>query len=325
MESITKYRLSPDTLKRLAREALGERDTEGIRFQELTEGAFNAAYLAETKTRDYILKVGPRKGTRIMSYEKNIMDCEVKVMELLRQYPEIPAARVVFYQPWDEECCAPYFFMERLSGKSLWSEREHLSGEQVHEYKKKLGRLNRKLHAIEGQMFGYVGQPQMQERHWYPAFRRMLLLGISDARALGIDLKIDTDRLLFRLEEEKECFEEVTVPCLVHWDLWDGNVFVSKGDITGIIDWERAVWADPLLELGFRTYEDPADFLEGYGKRAFSPAEKRRIKWYNIYLMVLTALECDYRGYEDRTSYEYATGRLQEEWENWDVPAGYPI
>ena len=118
----------------------------------------------------------------------------------------------------------------------------------------------------------------MQESRWYPAFRSMLCLGIDDARAMGIDLKIDTDRLLSRLEEEKEFFEEVTVPCLVHWDLWEGNVFVSGGKITGIIDWERALWADPLLELGFRTYDDPADFLEGYGKREFSPAERRRVK-----------------------------------------------
>lgn len=148
-----------------------------------------------------------------MSYEKNIMACEVEIMELLLQYPRIPAARVVCYQPWDEECSAPYFFMERLSGKSLWSEKEHLSQEQIHTCKVMLGRL------------------------------------------------------LSRLEEEKEFFEEVTVPCLVHWDLWEGNVFVSGGKITGIIDWERALWADPLLELGFRTYDDPADFLEGYGKR----------------------------------------------------------
>lgn len=206
-----------------------------------------------------------------MSYEKNIMACEVEIMELLLQYPRIPAARVVCYQLWDEECSAPYFFMERLAGKSLWSEKEHLSQEQIHACKVMLGRL------------------------------------------------------LSRLEEEKEFFEEVTVPCLVHWDLWEGNVFVSGGKITGIIDWERALWADPLLKLGFRTYDDPADFLEGYGKREFSPAERRRVKWYNIYLMVLTALECDYRGYQDRSSYEYATGRLREEWENWERPAGFVI
>ena len=260
-----------------------------------------------------------------MSYEKNIMACEVEIMELLLQYPRIPAARVVCYQPWDEECSAPYFFMKRLPGKSLWSEKEHLSQEQIHACKVMLGRLNREINAITGPAFGYVGQPQMQESRWYPAFRSMLCLGIDDARAMGIDLKIDTDRLLSRLEEEKEFFEEVTVPCLVHWDLWEGNVFVSGGKIIGIIDWERALWADPLLELGFRTYDDPADFLEGYGKREFSPAERRRVKWYNIYLMVLTALECDYRGYQDRSSYEYATGRLREEWENWERPAGFVI
>ena len=85
-----------------------------------------------------------------MSYEKNIMACEVEIMELLLQYPRIPAARVVCYQPWDEECSAPYFFMERLPGKSLWSEKEHLSQEQIHACKVMLGRLNREINTITG-------------------------------------------------------------------------------------------------------------------------------------------------------------------------------
>ena len=33
----------------------------------------------------------------------------------------------------------------------------------------------------------------------------------------------------------------------------DGNVFILNKRITGIIDFERCLWADELMEVGFRT------------------------------------------------------------------------
>ena len=28
--------------------------------------------------------------------------------------------------------------------------------------------------------------------------------------------------------------------------MWEGNIFVKDGEISGIIDWERAMWGEPV-------------------------------------------------------------------------------
>ena len=65
-----------------------------------------------------------------------------------------------------------------------------------------------------------------------------------------------------------DVLDEVSEPALVHWDLWAGNVFVKDGKITGITDFERALWGDPLMEHYFRMITEPKRpeaFLRGYG------------------------------------------------------------
>ena len=53
--------------------------------------------------------------------------------------------------------------------------------------------------------------------------------------------------------EAHPALDEVQSPRLVHWDLWDGNVFVdpATAQITGISDFERSLWGDPLMEVNF--------------------------------------------------------------------------
>ena len=95
--------------------------------------------------------------------------------------------------------------------------------------------------------------------------------------------------------------------------MWAGNVFTENGNVTGIIDFERAMWADELMEVGFRTYDYNKDFFEGYGKEALNAAEQRRAQWYDMYLFHLMHTECDYRGYDHRWHYDWS-GEMIEKW-----------
>ena len=115
------------------------------------------------------------------------------------------------------------------------------------------------------------------------------------------------------LERDKNYFDEITQPYLVHWDCWDGNIFTEHGKITGIIDWERCLWADPLMEVGFRTFFRNTSFMEGYGMEKLSDREYRRALWYDVYMMILVSLECEYRKYDTMEMYDYAVGVLQKQ------------
>lgn len=94
--------------------------------------------------------------------------------------------------------------------------------------------------------------------------------------------------------------------------MWAGNVFVNKGIITGLIDFEKCLWADELLEVGFRTYEYNEDFFEGYGAEKRTKSQQVRTRWYDIYLFLIASLECDYRNYDTRDTYNWATEMLKE-------------
>jgi len=39
-----------------------------------------------------------------------------------------------------------------------------------------------------------------------------------------------------------DLLDVVRTPRLIHFDLWDGNILVEAGQITGLIDGERAFW-----------------------------------------------------------------------------------
>lgn len=311
MISMTKNTQTREALKKMAHIAFpGETCTEIV---ELTEGYFNVAYLLHFDSgRETVLKIAPPKDARIMSYEKNIMYSEVTAMRLAAQKTDVPVADIFFYDDSHTLCSSPYFFMEKLEGNSLSSLGNAVPESVKKQIRKDTGKMNRKINSITGESFGYIGQPHMQDKNWYTVFCRMMDMAFSDAEAMSVDLKISVPLLRSFLEKSRDVFEQVTTPCLVHWDLWDGNIFIENGSITGLIDWERSLWADPLMEVGFRTYGQNSDFLSGYGKETLSSQEYLRALWYDIYLMVLVAQEYTYRQYETTQMYDWSTGILTD-------------
>ena len=87
---------------------------------------------------------------------------------------------------------------------------------------------------------------------------------------------------------------------MVHWDLWDTNVFVDPAtlEVVGIIDFERVLWADPLMEAQFTNKRAHDRSLDAYGKRLFDePLAVERRRLYDLYLYLVMFVECSYRNY----------------------------
>jgi aminoglycoside phosphotransferase (APT) family kinase protein len=115
--------------------------------------------------------------------------------------------------------------------------------------------------------------------------------------------------------------DEVQTPCLVHWDAWDLNFFVRDGQVAGIIDFERALWADPLMEAQFRMPFFGAGItpsLRGYGKTSFSFSEEQRNHLYALHLALVMNTECFYRNYDTDTVFNMSRQFIQMamEWLN---------
>lgn len=318
MGSLTKNKQDIETIQKMVNQFFAPRVL--VHCQELTEGYFNVAYLLELDNgRQIILKIAPLETARIMTYEKNIIHSEVEAMRMVAKQGGIPVPEVLGYDDSCRVCRSPYFFMEKVKGHSLNSVKDTLTAEQLAEIYRETGAINRRIHEIICPCFGYPSQRAFQGKRWFEVFQNMLAGGIDDAIRGKVELGISVRYLMKYLEQDREYFEEVKIPRLVHWDCWEGNIFIHHNKITGIIDWERCIWGDPMLEVGFRTYADNRDFLQGYGIEVLTSGQERRALWYDIYALILMSLECEYRKYETVEMYDWASNLLLKQYNKMEA------
>ncbi len=305
--SVTKSVVSEDIINKMAQKAFGENAKSIV---ELKEGFFNVAYKVSINDQSIILKIAPPKYTDIMTHEKNIMFSEVDAMNMVSKVTSVPVPKILCY---DDSCTIidrQYFFMEMLEGKSFSSSKVEMTEEQQNSINFDIGKYTKMLNQIEGDQFGYYCQDEKQGNNWYEVFKSMILDTYFDAERKNIIIPIEKESIVIMLEKDKSYFEAVKTPKFVHWDIWPGNVFIDNGNITGIIDFERCMWADVLMEIGFRTCWYEKAFFDGYGIEKLTEAEERRAKWYDVYLFLISILECDYRQYDNRGAYEWGCDML---------------
>jgi aminoglycoside phosphotransferase (APT) family kinase protein len=201
--------------------------------------------------------------------------------------------------------------MAFVSGTPLHKMRDSLTPEENADLDHQLGRYLREMNSIQGKAFGYYAGPFFS--NWREAFAAMLDGVLADGQALNVQLPWSYEVLSERLARCFDVLNEVTTPQLVHWDLWDGNVFVDEKtrQITGIIDFERALWGDPLMEANFRTMDEANAFGEGYSVPMLDTPNKRlRRTIYNVYLYLIMVIEHHYRNYESWDVTNWAYGEL---------------
>jgi Predicted aminoglycoside phosphotransferase len=312
MESATKNKQSKDIIIKMAQKAFQSNlKPEEVQILELSEGFFNVAYEITMPQRSVILKIAPPMKSQIMSYEKNIMKAEVEGLRLVKEKTKLPVPEIFYYDNSGSLCGADYFFMEKLYGESLYKLKGNgLAQDKYDEIVRETGKLNREINQIEGSSFGYFGQPEKQGSCWRVTFLAMLEDVLADGENIEISLGVEYDTVRDLIEKAAFSLEEVKKPVFVHWDLWDGNVFVKDDKVSGIIDFERSLWGDPLMEYFFRRNARSNAFMEGYGDDLRKAAPVRALL-YDMYLYLIMVIETKYRKYTDDWQYNYAVNELQ--------------
>lgn len=269
---------------------------------ELKDGWFNASYkVLLADGRAVILKIAPPPGAEVMQYEKNIMATEVAIMRLVRQNPAIPAPAIYFFDDGHDVCDSDYFFMELMEGDNLEHVKAGLPPATQTVVDMQIGRIIREVNSFSGAYFGYDGNPSLRADTWKAAFLKFMDAVLDDAAAKGAVFGFSYDEIRATVLRHAPALDEITTPCLVHWDAWSPNFFVRDGRVTGIIDFERALWAEPLMEAQFRHLFDDggiSDAMRGYGKTSFTFAEEQRNHLYSLHLALTMCTECYYRHYE---------------------------
>lgn len=303
MDSKTKNRKTRDELGKMAAKAFdGMRLAEGDEaITELKEGWFNAAYdLRLADGREVILKIAPPRDAQVMLYEKDIMKTEVASMRMARQNPAIPVPEIYFFDEDRDVCDSDYFFMEKLVGDNYQHVKASLPEETQAALDRQIGAIVREINTFPGTYFGYDGNPDLRAETWKEAFLIIVESVLTDAARKSATFDYSFDEIRAVIQKHAPALEEITDPCMVHWDAWNPNFFVQDGKVTGILDFERALWAEPLMEAQFRTF-GPAEIsnaMRGYGKTEFTFAEQQRNYLYSLHLGLVMNTECYYRNYD---------------------------
>jgi aminoglycoside phosphotransferase (APT) family kinase protein len=289
-------RLTGEQLDEMVRTTMG---TGLVKATELTGGTFNAVYRVETTDRSVVLKASPPADVPLLTYERDLLRTETRFFDLAGAVEGVKVPEVVA-RDFDRRLIdGDYAFLSDLPGRMLYEVSTDLPDEP--RLRRELGAMMARIHRVKGTFFGY--EHAAQGATWRAAFLSMLDDLLHDAARFGVPIEDVTPVVA----ANAHLLDAVEEPSLVHFDLWDGNVLVQDGEITGLIDGERALWGDPVAEFVslnmFKWFEDGPHVVKGYedewGQR-FDDDATRRLALYKIYLDLIILIEATPRGYDLR-------------------------
>ena len=285
MRSPTQPDLSEADITDLLHEGLGP----GIAVTgaaELTGGGFATVWRASIDDgRQVVVKAGPAPGTPLLGYERGLIAAEAEYFRLVRaRVPAVPVPEV-------------------LHEGDNWLITTFLPGRPLEEHddpavRAELGAAVARVHTVTGTRFGYTGD-RPSGADWPAAYAAMTDGLLSDADRWRVPLPAGLNGLAGR---HAGTLAVVTRPALVHFDLWDGNVLGAAGRLTGLVDGERYLYGDPLVDLVspalMRRIEDEPDhpFLLGYGSPVLDRPATTRLSLYRVHLYLLMLAEGPSRG-----------------------------
>lgn len=280
------------------------------RLDRLTGGLFATTYRATLDDgRRVVAKTAPTASDRLLTHERDLLRTEALVYELAAGRPDLPMPRVLLTDFTRTVVPSDVVVASHLDGVPLTTlvQDGRLPADVRARVEPQLGGFMAALHRITGERFGYPDAATgLAGPTWPEAFGRMVGALLADARAWGTD--VSAAGIGAALERHRGALAEVVRPALVHTDLWEGNLFVDPAtlELTGVIDPERALWGDPLLELvgadqlGRGPVPDP--LLRGYagagGELAVGTASGEvRLQLYRMWIALVMLTEMAPRGY----------------------------
>ena len=266
-----------------------------VRFRPIRTGKHNISYWVDVENApNYVLRIAPPDDAGLLFYEHRMMRQEPTLHRLIRQHTDIPVAEVVGYDFERKHIDRDYVIMRSLPGTALSEISQMYEGARrrtLHQ----VGRYLRELHGLVAtahmgqRRYGYLGEhrPMSPAPTWVEAFETMWNALLDDVVACGSynDQEAQCMRELF--QTHRSAFDRSVEPRLLHMDVWAQNILVDQmGKITGLVDFDRALWGDVEIEFAVLDYcgiSEPS-FWQGYGStRDTSDAALIRRQFYLLY------------------------------------------
>ncbi|MHC4200241.1 MAG: phosphotransferase family protein, partial [Planctomycetota bacterium] len=207
----------------------------------------------------------------------------------------VPVAEILACDGTRELIDRDFLVMERLGGAAV--SQTHLSAPAAGRMLEQMGRHLRDLHdSCRAERYGYLGEHECMDPAdtWAEAFRTMWAKLVEDIRRCGVYDDDEARGVTGALERNIGHFDRDVPSSLLHMDVWAQNILVdvddqgNEGHVTGVVDWDRALWGDPEIEFAVLDYcgisEPP--FWRGYGK-ARDDSASAKVRWLFYYLYEL--------------------------------------
>ncbi len=172
-------------------------------------GEFNAAYKVTCDSGlSYVLKIAPPEGSKILSYEKNMMKSEVFWYSQMHEKTDILCPKVYVSDFSKEIIKSNCFIMELMPGGLIWE--MGISAEEYEAIQKQKICMLTKIHKITNDGYGYI-QTGLNAT-WYEALKNMALRLVDDCKSLGHDTP-DGERFVNLIENIKNFWKQ----CPAEW------------------------------------------------------------------------------------------------------------
>ncbi|WP_339169526.1 aminoglycoside phosphotransferase family protein [Paenibacillus sp. FSL R5-0341] len=319
--------ISAEVLHHLVENNFGNA-TKVKEFALLQGGLFNTTYRIQLENASYtdvILRLAPERAEMaagsasdpLFSFERTMMAAEPVVYEYYRN-ASIPAPNIITCDDSGSIIPRTYMFMAFFPSKQL--DHSSISETDKERLYHQLGVYTAIMHQIEGASFGWPqgdgsikGSDQWSEvLHSFAEETALKAALVEYMPGVG-------EEITAIFIKNKDLFDQVTRPVLVHNDLWEANVLVhvenGELNIAAIIDGDRSMFADREFEAILST--ESVAFHEGYN-RALDPSadgQARRLA-YRILSSYFNAYVHEYQVNqpEDGQKYRQRTLDLLEQW-----------
>jgi aminoglycoside phosphotransferase (APT) family kinase protein len=239
-------------------------------------GLFNTTYHIKTEAdrSGLVLRVAPVNQQLLFDFEKSMMSAEPIFFQMLAEQ-KIPTSEVVHYDRSFNIIGREYILFRYIP--SLPMNEPAVPPEAKPALNRQVGQILACMHNIHHDQFGWKRPGDASELfdHWGVFLKRFA--GEIAERSANYGVFKDADLSRFtRVFEDTSIFDHVRQACMVHTDLWEGNILVNEDrgewQVVAIIDVDRAVFGDADMEFN-SAWALNKDLLGGYGRRLDSSPE----------------------------------------------------
>jgi aminoglycoside phosphotransferase (APT) family kinase protein len=255
----------------MCRRAFGE-ERQIASVKELGGGLYNNTYLVHISgMQPVILRVGPHP-TRQSCIERNLMRNEHASLPFLAPIsPLLP--RILMADFTHQILERDYLFQTYMEGEQWAQVMGTFTSEEKKALWRQLGSITKKIHAVQGHHFGNSALDS-HFSSWSLTVMDWLMSIIRDLEEAQLNAT-DVRSLLNIAQTNQRLLDEITLPLLLHGDLWTVNILVTRGEegpqIVAVLDSDRTSWGDPMADwtmfLLYRNAGTEVDaFWETYGQ-----------------------------------------------------------